>query len=218
MSGVLLKDIVLWVADTDAKAALCALLTRPPALGIRNITADVFVHPEHDPGVFLRAEDLLRRFLKSHRYAMAVFDREGSGREALSPQQLEEDLEERLRRSGWGNRARAVAIDPELEAWVWSGSPQVAHALGWSDPGELHRWLTAHEFLDRCAPQGTKPCRPKEAMEAALHQARVPRSSAIYAELARRVSVARCGDRAFCRLRDTLRRWFPATHSRPERP
>lgn len=209
MSGVLLKDLVLLVADTDAKAALCALLTRPPALGIRNITADVFVHPEHDPGVFLRAENLLRQFLQSHRYAMAVFDREGSGREELSPQELEEDLKRRLSGSGWGDRARAVAIDPELEAWVWSGSRHVAHALGWSGPGELHRWLTAHGFVNPCAPQGTKPSRPKEAMEAALHQARVPRSSAIYADLARKVSVERCRDSSFCRLRDTLRQWFP---------
>jgi hypothetical protein len=50
--------------------------------------------------------------------------------------------------------------------------------------------------------------RPKEALEKALYAARKPRSSAIYQSLAEMVSLARCSDRAFIKLKETLRKWF----------
>jgi hypothetical protein len=53
-----------------------------------------------------------------------------------------------------------------------------------------------------------KPDRPKEAMEEALRRSRTPRSSSLYAELARKVGVQRCVDSAFQQFRDMLCRWF----------
>jgi len=54
-----------------------------------------------------------------------------------------------------------------------------------------------------------KPSRPKEAVEWVLRQSRKGRSSAIYQQLAMRVSSRGCSDAAFHSLRDSLLRWFP---------
>lgn len=54
-------------------------------------------------------------------------------------------------------------------------------------------WLQDKGFL---APGQIKPVQPKEAVERALRSARRPRSSAIYLDLARRVSTSRCSDPA----------------------
>ena len=45
------KDLVVLVADKDMEHALKGLLGRPRALGIREIEADIRVHPRHDPCV-----------------------------------------------------------------------------------------------------------------------------------------------------------------------
>ena len=74
----------------------------------------------------------------------------------------------------------------------------------------MRRWLAEQGWLDGPVP---KPNRPKEAFQAALHEARVARSASLYRRLAERVSVRRCTDRGFQELRNTLRRWFP-----PRRP
>ncbi len=54
-----------------------------------------------------------------------------------------------------------------------------------------------------------KPTDPKRAMEAALRQARRPRSSAIFLDLASRVSLRGHNEPAFLRLSHALRAWFP---------
>jgi len=64
---------------------------------------------------------------------------------------------------------------------------------------------------DQTAPGRTKPDKPKELMDKVLRQARVARSAALYAELARKVGTARCTDRAFLRLKHTLGEWFRRT-------
>ena len=54
-----------------------------------------------------------------------------------------------------------------------------------------------------------KPKRPKEALEAALRMPDLPRSSALYQTIAEKISLRRCGDEAFIRLRNQLIEWFP---------
>lgn len=99
-------------------------------------------------------------------------------------------------------------IDPELETWVWSESPHVDAALGWSGRSpDLRSWLTERGWLDSGNP---KPRRPKEAVEKALWAIRKARSSAIYAQLARKVTVSGCVDPAFSKLKATLQTWFVA--------
>jgi hypothetical protein len=99
-------------------------------------------------------------------------------------------------------------LDPELEVWVWSDSPEVDQVLGWhlANP-DLRTWLRGKQYLE---PTDIKPERPKEALEAALRQVRRARSSAIFRSLAEKVSVERCSDAAFGKLKATLTNWFPA--------
>lgn len=119
---------------------------------------------------------------------------------------MEAKIEDNLSRTGWKDRSAAIVIDPELEVWVWSDSPVVEKQLKWSSryPG-LRDWLVSKGFLRADA---TKPSRPKEAVEAVLREVRLPRSSSLYRALAERVSLAKCTDRAFEKLRSTLQRWF----------
>lgn len=139
---------------------------------------------------------------------LVVFDREGSGAENKTAAEIEADLERRLDVSGWDGRARAVVIDPETEIWLWSDSPHVAAAPGWTaGESELRQWLTGQGFLLAGA---VKPVRPKEAMLAVLRETRVKPSAAILAEAARKVGLDRCQDRSFVRFRQILRGWFPA--------
>ena len=200
-------DLILLVADGNMKAALSGVLNRTRALKICQVVFEVVVHPQKDPGVLHRAHEALRPLAGKFAHAVALFDREGCGREAEERETLEADVEQRLATNGWADRARAIVIDPELESWVWSDSPEVDSALGWAGHvPALRPWLTKKGLLEQ---REAKPRRPKEAMEAALRLVRTPRSSAIYGELAERVSLRRCTDPAFQKLVATLQTWFP---------
>jgi hypothetical protein len=207
----LTKDLVCLVADKNMEQAVRALLIRPQSLKIRNVIFDIFVHPEADPACSRRAHDFLRPFVHSHAHALVLFDREGSGQEHLAREVLEENVEASLSSSGWEGRAAALAIDPELEAWVWSRSPHVPITLGWQGRSpDLTTWLIQKGLL---AENQVKPARPKESLELALREARKPRSSSIYFQLAQKVSLQSCTDSAFAKLRECLSRWFPSSQS-----
>ncbi|HUW81404.1 MAG TPA: hypothetical protein VMZ31_01260 [Phycisphaerae bacterium] len=136
-----------------------------------------------------------------------MFDRVGSGREGDPVSDLEEQVTRRLSAAGWGNRASAITIDPELEVWVWSDSPHVDRCLGWEgQQPSLRMWL---EEQGMWSPNEPKPKDPKRAVELALRHARKPRSSAVYRQLADTVGLQRCSDPALARLRALLRTWFP---------
>jgi hypothetical protein len=206
MNGAL--DLVVLVADSDAEWTLQTLLeSRTQALGIRRIRAKVIRDPRHDPSVFRHGPELLRAYLAHAGYALALLDREGSGREhQQTAQEMEDDIEERLAQDGWadehGFRAAAIVLDPELEVWVWSSSPHVARVIG-LEQAQLEEVLAGFP----ANPAGKPEC-PKKALEAALKRSRRPRSSRIFQELAEQVSL-RANERAFDKLRQTLQTWFP---------
>lgn len=187
------------------RASVHEILSRNESLGIAPITFDAFDHPEHDPGVLLRGHLLLRPFQNNYRYALALFDREGCGRQQPGSE-LAASVQNNLDENGWRGRSAVLVLEPELEIWVWASSPHVAQALGWRRSRALRLWLEQKEFLD---PGQSKPRRPKEAMEAALQEVRQPKSTATYRSIARRVSLAQCTDPTFTQLVSTLRAWFP---------
>jgi hypothetical protein len=204
------KDLVVLAADKNIDYGIRGLLSRPAALGIRPILAstDTFVHQHHDPGCAKEAHAFLRPMQDDYRHALVVFDRMGSGREALSRAEISEEVRGRLAASGWGRRAESVVLDPELEIWVFAASPQVERCIGWpAGRSTLRRWLAERGLWDEGQ---TKPADPKAALELALREVKKPRSSAIYKQLGERVGVQGCTDPAFEKFRDTLRRWFPA--------
>jgi hypothetical protein len=139
---------------------------------------------------------------------MVVFDVEGCNPDIADRAAIETGVEARLAAAGWQDRSSVIAIEPELESWVWSRSPQVAKILGWTSArdGDITTWLGQQKFfLDSAG----KPLRPKEAMRAVLRHAHKPPSSAIFRELAEQVGIGGCTDLAFNKLLKILREWFP---------
>lgn len=201
-----MKDLVVLVADRNIEAGIRGLLSRPNALGIRRVEFEIFTHPRRDPGCYQGAHDFLRPLYGQYHRALVIFDRAWEGAPYQAPEALEAAVRERLRIAVAADWADDVVIDPELEAWVWSDSPHVDQYLAWQGRiPSLRNWLRAQGLW----PEGaTKPGDPKRALESALWEVRVPRSSSIYEKLARSVSVERCSDQAFYRLRERLRAWF----------
>jgi hypothetical protein len=109
--------------------------------------------------------------------------------------------------SGWAADAvKVIAIEPELENWLWQDKPHVADVLRYKDATPLRQYLAAQGWW----PQGAaKPPRPKEAVEWVLRQTGQPRSGAIYQKLAEHISIKGCVDAAFLDVHSTLRAWFP---------
>jgi hypothetical protein len=208
MSMRLAGDLVVLVADKDMEQAVLGLLERADSLRIQPpARASIFVHVGRDSGCRMHCHEFLRSFQNQYRFALVLFDLEGSGRDHQSRATLEESIEQKLAQNGWKGRSAAIAFDPELEIWVWSDSPEVDQVLGWAgrEPG-LREWIQKAGFaLDSVG----KPVRPKEAFTAALRESRKQPSAALFGALARRVSLSRCTDPALQKFAGVLREWFP---------
>jgi hypothetical protein len=203
----MIKDLVVLVADKNMEYTIKGLLSRPQALGIRQPSFDCFVHPEHDPGCLLRGHDFLRSLVNTYTHALVMLDHDGCGRKHLSRKQLEKQIEENLMHSGWGDRAAAIVISPELETWVWNNSPHVDRIIGWAGKEmDLRSWLIREGFTES---RKGKPNQPKEAFEQALKLSGKARSSSLFFQLARSASVESCANPAFLKLKATLKEWFP---------
>jgi hypothetical protein len=204
-------DLVVLVADKNMQVAIDSILKRSEAMQLRYFTSVIFPHPRHDPGCRLESDAFLAPFASSFDHALVVFDRDGCGLD-LERVRLEEEVEHKLSQRGWEGRSAVVAIDPELESWVWSDSPHVEKVLGWHNQNpSLREWLDKQGHLPLKQP---KPSDPKTAMLAAIRHVRKARSPVIFRLLAERVSFERCTDAAFSKLVSTLRTWFPLNSSR----
>jgi hypothetical protein len=192
--------------------ALKGILSRPQSLSIRVITYDIFVENDHDPACALRGVSFLSNFANQYRHALLVFDYKGCGIESSSRQMLQTDLNKQFARTSWDDRGCAIVIEPELEAWVWSDSPQVDVVLDWTgrEP-KLRSWLRENGYVGEGE---VKPRRPKEAFEGALRKSGMPRSASLFLKLAQQASLHRCQDAAFTDLLSKLRTWFPEMENR----
>lgn len=199
------KDLIVLVADKNMQFALDGLLSRYHALQIIPITYDIYVHPLRDPGVYRQSINFLRLFHKQYRYALVFLDREGSGQEQKSANQIEDEIRRNLENNGWPGRAEVIVFDPELEIWAWVNSPHVATSLGWNNFTSLETFVKERDFWTE---EVSKPNRPKEAVEAALKEKRIQRSSAIYKKIASDASFRDCREPSFLRFKNVLRNWF----------
>lgn len=200
--------VILAAGKNESEIVRTVAEQRQASLGIRAIRCSVLNHPRRDPGCLRESPQILQTYLNRAARAVVVFDWEGSGRENRTASELEDEVTTMLEATGWVNRCAVVVIAPELEAWLWTGSPHVSRTLGWGDdyPGLVE--TLAHrgfKFIDG------KPDRPKEAVEMCLRERRIQRSSALYGEIASKVSLSRCGDRSFQKLRAALVQWFGVT-------
>jgi hypothetical protein len=200
-------DLVVLVADKDMEQLARKILLRPEALGIAAPTYDVFAHPRHDGGCRTVSHELLRLLVPRYRFALVMFDHEGSGGEAHDREHLEGEVERLLESNGWNGRCSALVLQPELEIWMWTDSSELDQVIGWAGrQPSVREWLRAQGFV--LSADG-KPRRPKEALRAALRHVRKQPSAALFAEIAAKASLSRCIDPTFLELKTTLQRWFP---------
>jgi hypothetical protein len=200
-----MKDLVVMVADKNAQFALRGALNRPEALGIHPIQFEFRVHPGRDGGARKNGPEMLALERNRFAYGLLVMDFEGSGTTCADALELDAELDARLQRQ-WLDRAKAIVIEPEVDVWMWGSDNVLRELFQWEERRRIRDWLRdqGYQFNDR-----EKPVRPKEALDAALRYCKLPRSSALYQEIASRASLPRCVDAAFQRLREQLVRWFP---------
>jgi hypothetical protein len=199
-----MKDLILLVADKRMERALQGGLERPQSLGIRPVAFDFRQHPGRDGGTRTSGAQILALETSRFSHAMLVLDHEGSGTEQ-EPLELENSLDSQLAGT-WGENAKAIVITPELDVWMWGSDNKLAELLHWPHSDSIRAWLAKRGF--EFQPNG-KPLRPKEALEAIFPVCHMPRSSATYQKIATNISLTRCEDPAFHRLRDQLQLWFP---------
>ena len=74
------KPLIVLTADTQQKQTVATLLShRWQSLGIRQIQAEIFSHPRHDPGVYHDAGNFLAPFAKQYSHALVLIDAEWGG-------------------------------------------------------------------------------------------------------------------------------------------
>lgn len=206
-TGVSQMDLVVLVADKDMEQAMRGLLQRRQSLAIRTLTFNIFSHPEHDPACARHGVEFLSNLSKQYDHGLLLFDHQGCGREGDAPETLQQSLNDEFMRTEWADRAKAIVIAPELEAWIWSESPNVDVVAGWHGRSpRLREWLVAQGLL---LEGESKPHDPKQAFHAALREVGMARSASLYRQLAEKVSLQACEDRSFQELKSTLQAWFP---------
>jgi len=209
-----MRDCLFLVADKNMEGMLKGFFSREAfhrAMGCGHLDFDsrqdlLVAHGQNDPGLYTRANEFLQPYARTHQHAVVIVDAEWSG--SPGKDAILQRLNQHLTNVGWSDDSGCgVVLAPELENWVWQDSPHVCSALG-SDMtfAALRAELEAKGFWQ---PNEAKPDRPKEAVEWALRQSRKGRSSAIYQQLATRVTAKGCTDQAFRTLRNALLRWFP---------
>ena len=211
MTSPATRDLFVLVADSQLQRTIATLLEhRLLALEIGDISFEVQRHPGRDPGCRIDADSFLRHIQDNYRKVMVVFDFEGCGASNTTAGELEGQLEQQIENAGWElDRVAVIVIEPELEAWLFGGTfSHLEQAIGWSHPQPIQHWLVSGDHLSSGL---VKPADPKAAMEALLLQAGRPRSSKLYADMAEKMSLVRCRDRAFQKFRATLQHWFPVS-------
>src|SRR4051794_18919350 len=126
-----MKDLALLVADKNMDFAMRGILGRPESLGIRAVTYEIEQHGGRDGGVRTTGPETIARLKRECHFGMIMLDWEGSGASAASAIILEHELDQRLAQT-WGDRAKAIVIEPELDAWAWGSDHSMGSVVGWA--------------------------------------------------------------------------------------
>lgn len=158
-----------------------------------------------DPGVWKNAHEILRSKQLSHDHALIILDNAWDGSPNVAA--IEQDITRNMVGSGWAvEQFEIIVIDPELESWIWQDNQHVERAFGHDRPPSLRSVLEQANLWPAGA---AKPPDPKRAVEVVNSWYRFGPPSAVFNEIASRVSVRPCTDPSFCKMRAALQRWFP---------
>ncbi len=208
-----MRECLFFVADKNMKYALQGFFGRDGfhySLGCAPFALDTnrdirVAAGQNDPGLYTRANLLIQPFRPDYRKVAIILDAKWDGSPGKAA--IVEKINDHIRSAGWeGKDGLAIVVEPEVDNWLWTDTPHTASILGWPNINKLRQWLANEGDWPRDAP---KPFRPKESAEKALRKTCIPRSSTIYRDIARRVSLKNCQDPSVHELVEALRRWFP---------
>lgn len=199
--------VLLFTACKAWEGVLEGVLQQHRRLGIRQVELVSRRHSQQDPGMRISGPELARSHKQSTcaTHAILALDHEGSGHKG-DAQDLEAELQDRLQRD-WGDRAIALVAAPELEEWLVGASAALAKVPEMRLAPRPQGWWRGQGI----PMSGSKPLRPKEAIEAWLKLGGLTPTSSIYRGVAEQASLSidGCQSRTFRKLRETLTRWFP---------
>lgn len=210
-----MRDVVFLVADSTMQQTLEGFFNRDGfhhSLGCGSVdidpraNRDVFVAAgQNDPGLYARADELLRPHCTTHRRAVVMLDADWDG--SPGGPAIDRHVSALVANVWEPDEVAVIVLEPEIEAWFWQpDSPHVKAAMNYRGDRPYREVLARAEHW----PDGvTKPPRPKEALEYMRKAHRADLSPAVLRRAAQHVSVRRCQDAAFGLLRETLCRWFP---------
>ena len=144
------RPCVILVADSNMAATFRGYFKRDRwhlSLGCSpfeintDVGADLLVDEGgNDPGVYTKGHELLRPYQNSHHRALVVLDCEWEG--SPGKQAIVDHITGNLIASGWlADAIKVIAIDPELENWLWQDKPHVATVLGYRGERNLRQHL-----------------------------------------------------------------------------
>ncbi len=206
------RDCMFFVADLNMLEAFKGFLCRDQfhqSIGCGTFAFDPAQDIRHAGGVYdnlhTQAGELVQGFQTTHKRIVVAQDCAFEGTPGQA--RIEANLGNQLAAVGWTRgEFFALAIEPELEQWLWQDSAHVEKALKHQAPPSLKQTLiAAGHWKEGLA----KPADPKAAMEWVVKRNRVIRSGATYSKITSKVSVKTCTDAAFLRLVAQLRTWFP---------
>ena len=203
-----MKDCVFVVADSQAEETFRGFFARPALqeiLGFRPFTFDIIREPNSDPGVYNKAQELVRPFQRTHHHAIIVLDEAWKG--SPGAEKIQDRILGNLVRTGWAEKHVAVVvIVPELEAWILQERQPFRQVVGFTEPS-IRPILTESGFWRE---NDAKAHAPKEAIEHICRRSRTPQSGALYRKIANQISYRECVDENFRSLCSQLSTWFPA--------
>jgi hypothetical protein len=209
-----MRDCVFFVADKTMRETFFGFLgreDRDDLLGGVAFQFDpgedlFFAAGQNDPGLWTRANELLRPFQATHQKAVVAIDCAWEG--SPGPAAILERINQQLQDSGWdANRFVVIAINPELEQWIWQDSPVLEKELRHSGPASLRLHLAERGLWPA---HQAKPPNPKEVFLQVQQENRAKKSSAVFKRIAAAVPITTCADPEFQRLVAQLQVWFPA--------
>lgn len=209
-----MRDCVFFVADKTMRETFLGFLgraDRSAQLHCGDFLFDpaedlFFAAGQNDPGLWTRAGELLRPFVHSHQKAVVALDCEWEG--SPGQQAIIDRVTTLMVEAGWSqDRFVVIAIDPELENWIWQDSPVIDTELRHPGPQGLRAALVERGLW----PLGlNKPPRPKELLLQIQEENRVKKSSSVFRRIAAAVGIGGCVDAEFQKLKQKLAAWFPA--------
>lgn len=211
-------DLIVVVPDGAIEQVATTLLEhRASRLGMKKVRFEVRKDIFHDSSSKAATVNLLRGYIRTHRYALVMRDLEGSGWEAEGSEAMEKAFKNELAANGWPNRVEVIALEPEIESWLRFDSAKFHDLV--EEQARRNKPATALTVAASVviavqanggATSG-KPTRPKEVFEDVLAKFGIPRSNSLYGKLARNESLSGCRVASFNRFTKLLRDWFPSS-------